>query len=83
MVAMACRLLGTEPRLSVVSPLLMRLVGLFVPDAGASVEMMYEFTGPFVVDSRRIQSAFGLEPTPVASGIARTVSWYGKHAKNG
>lgn len=40
------------------------------------VEMTYEFTEPFVVDSTRIQRRFALTPTPVDVGIARTVRWY-------
>lgn len=79
MVEMACRVLDIEPQIMVVSPLMMRIVGLFVPGARASVEMMYEFTEPFVVDSKRIQGAFGLRPIPVDTGIERTVSWYRGH----
>lgn len=80
MVEMACRVLAIPPRMTVVSPLMMRMVGLFIPEARASVEMMYEFTEPFVVDSNRIQGAFALEPTPVEIGIKRTVNWYKKQA---
>lgn len=76
MVALACRALGTETRLRVISPLKMRLAGLFIPGARATVEMMYEFTAPFVVDSSRMERVFGLTPTPIRTGIERTVSWY-------
>jgi nucleoside-diphosphate-sugar epimerase len=51
-------------------------LGLLVPGARASVEMMYEFARPFVVDSGRIERAFGLLPTPVGEGIRRTVAWH-------
>jgi nucleoside-diphosphate-sugar epimerase len=80
MVALACRELGREPAVAVVSPAMMRLAGLFVPGARASVEMMYEFTRPFVVDSGRIERTFGLAPTPVDEGIRRTVAWYSAQA---
>ena len=76
MVEEACRVLGAETRVSVVSPFMMRLAGLFDTDARASVEMMYEFTAPFVVDSTRMEREFNLSATPVRSGIERTVSWY-------
>ena len=59
MVEEACGVLGMEARFSVVSPFMMRLAGLFIPDARASVEMMYEFTAPFVVDSTRIERGLG------------------------
>ena len=83
MVAEACRVLGVEPRISVVSPLMMRVVGLFIPAARASVEMMYEFTAPFVVDSSRSEREFNLSATPVPVAIERTIAWYRDHVANG
>jgi len=80
MVGKACRVLGVRPQYSVVSPLMMRLVGLFNAGAGESVEMMYEFTEPFEVDSSRMQRVFALEPTPVDDAIRRTMEWYRKSA---
>ena len=71
------------PRISVVSPLMMRLVGLFIPDARASVEMMYEFTAPFVVNSARIEREFELSATPVTVAIERTVAWYRSTSREG
>ncbi len=76
MVEEACRVLGVEPRISAVSPLMMRLVGLFIPAARANVEMMYEFTAPFVVESSRIEREFGLSATPIPAAIERTIAWY-------
>lgn len=76
MVELASRVLGVRPRYTVISPLMMRLVGLFMPEARAFVEVMYQFTEPFVVVSKRVQERFGLEPTPVEVGIARTIKWY-------
>ena len=75
-VAEACRVLGMEPRFTVVSPLMMRLAGLFVPDARASVEMMYQFTAPFVADSTRIRRELRLSATSISVAIERTVAWY-------
>ncbi len=83
MVEEACRVLGVEPRMSAVSPLMMRVAGLFVPAARASVEMMYEFTAPFVVDSSRIEREFSLSATPIPAGIERTIAWYRDHLAKG
>lgn len=78
----ACRLLGVEPTMSAVSPLAMRVAGLFIPAARASVEMMYQFTAPFVVDSSRIEREFSLSATSIPAAIERTVAWYlEQHAK--
>lgn len=80
MIEIACRQLAIKPQIAVISPFMMRLAGLFIPGARASVEMMYEFTEPFVVDSNRIQRTFGLEPTPADTGVQRTLSWYKKYS---
>lgn len=62
---------------------MMRVVGLFIPAARASVEMMYEFTAPFVVDSSRIQREFSLSATPIPTAIERTIAWYRDHLVQG
>lgn len=83
MVKTAAQVLGTEPQYVVVSSMMMRLVGLFNPGARASVEMMYEFTEPFVVDSGNFQRTFDLSPTPLETGVERTVRWYQENARSG
>jgi nucleoside-diphosphate-sugar epimerase len=80
MVTRAAGLMGVTPRTSVASPAMMRLIGLFSPGARETVEMMYEFTAPFVVDSRRITDELGLEPTPLGEALAATVAWYREQA---
>lgn len=76
MVAMAADAAGVEPKARGMGPLMMRLGGLFIPQARASVEMMYQFMAPFEVDSGRIERELGLTPTPLQEGLARTVAWY-------
>jgi nucleoside-diphosphate-sugar epimerase len=76
MVAEACRQLGVPPRVRVIGPLMMRLGGLFIPAARESVEMLYQFTAPFVVSSEAIESAFGLKPTPLDEGLRKTLEWW-------
>ncbi len=76
MVEMAARVLGTDTRPSVISPVMVRLAGLFIPEVRASAEMMYEFTAPFVVDSKRTERELTLSPTPIETGIESTVAWY-------
>ena len=80
MVEKACRVLGVKPQIAVASPLMMRIGGLFSSGAREMVEMMYEFTEPFVVDSNRMQKTFGLIPTSIDVAIERTVKWYKDHA---
>jgi nucleoside-diphosphate-sugar epimerase len=76
MVEIAGRVTGTSTAPSVISPLMVRLAGLFSPEVRASREMMYQFTEPFVVDSKRIERELSLVPTPIETGMERTVKWY-------
>jgi nucleoside-diphosphate-sugar epimerase len=76
MVEEACRQLGIPPRIRVIGPLMMRMAGLFVPAARESVEMLYQYMAPWVVSSAAIEAAFGLQPTPIAEGLKRTIEWW-------
>jgi nucleoside-diphosphate-sugar epimerase len=76
MVRMAAAELGVEPKYTVMGTFMMWLGGLFIPEAKASVEMLYEFNAPFVVDSRKFEKTFGLRATPIQTGIKATASWY-------
>lgn len=67
---------GRQARIKMIGARSLRLAGIFVPGARASVEMLYQFTEPFVVDSRRFQTAFGLSATPLEEGMRRTVAWW-------
>ena len=76
LVGQACALLGMQPKLSLVKPWLLQLVGLFNADAKASVEMLYQFEQPFVVDSRVSDGVLGLHATEPAHGLKATLDWY-------
>lgn len=69
-------MLEIPPKLSVAGPGLLRLAGIFSPGAREMIEMMYEFTKPFVVDSSAFETKFGLRATPLPKAIAATVDWY-------
>lgn len=79
MVKMACQVLKIEPQISLISPFMMRLAGIFVPGARASVEMMYEFNEPFIVDRTKFETTFSVKSTSIFQGIMETVNWYQAH----
>ena len=81
MVERACQELGIEPQIAVISPWMMRLAGIFLPVARAAVEMAYEFTEPFVVDSANIEATFDLKATPLQEGLKSTMDWYRQYLK--
>jgi nucleoside-diphosphate-sugar epimerase len=82
MVAMAAEAAGVPPKVSGMGRFMMRVGGLFVPVARATVEMMDQFLEPFVVDARAFERTFGLAPTPLRDGLTRTVAWYRARARS-
>jgi nucleoside-diphosphate-sugar epimerase len=70
---------GVEARISSMGKLMMAVGGLFIPEAKESVEMMYEFDKPFIVDSSKFEKTFGMKATPMREAIRETVKWYKNH----
>ncbi len=73
---------GHPVKASGMGKLMMRLGGLFIPEARETVEMMYEFEKPLVVDSSKFERAFGVKATPIAEAIKTTVAWYRAHPQS-
>lgn len=71
--------LGKPVKTQVGGAFLMRILGLFNPSMAETVEMMYEWTAPFVIDSRKAEHAFGLQATPSAAAIGATLAWGREH----
>jgi nucleoside-diphosphate-sugar epimerase len=67
---------GVEPKISSMGKLMMAMGGLFIPEAKETVEMMYEFEKPFIVDSSKFEKTFGMKATPLREAIRETVNWY-------
>ena len=70
---------GVEPKMSSMGKLMMSIGGLFIPEAKETVEMMYEFENPFVIDSSKFEQTFGMQATPIREAIRETVAWYRSH----
>ena len=70
---------GVEPKISTMGKLMLSIGGLFIPAAKESVEMMYEFEKPFVIDSSKFKKTFGMNATPIREAIRETVVWYKSH----
>jgi nucleoside-diphosphate-sugar epimerase len=73
---------GHPVKVSGMGKLMMALGGLFIPEARESVEMMYEFEKPFVVDSSKFERTFGVTATPMTEAIKATVAWCRAHPQN-
>jgi len=79
MVEMIAQAMGIEPKMSSMGKLMMMIGGLFIPEAKETVEMMYEFEQPFIVDSSKFEKAFDVKATPMREAIRETVEWYKSH----
>ena len=67
--------MATERKLRhrVMSMATLRFGALFVSSAREAIELSYQSTSPYVFDSTRFETTFGVAPTPYAEGIARTL----------
>ena len=70
---------GVELKMNSMGKFMMSIGGLFIPEARESVEMMYEFEKPFIVDSSKFENTFGMRATPIREAIKETVTWYRTH----
>jgi nucleoside-diphosphate-sugar epimerase len=67
--------LGSPVKTRVAGPLTLRLLGLFNPDIGASVEMLFLWTNPYIVDTHKAEAAFGWQATPLPEALRQTLAW--------
>jgi len=67
---------GNPSKLSVMSPVLLRLLALASPMLKAVREQQYQRDGSWVVDHTKFARAFGAEVTPHLDAIALTLAWW-------
>lgn len=67
---------GKPARVQAAPKILLRAIGLFNPAIRETIEMLYEFEEPFVVDHSKFEQAFGEHATPLKEAIGDTVRWY-------
>jgi nucleoside-diphosphate-sugar epimerase len=79
MVKLFAEFAGVEPKMSSMGKFMMWMGGLFIPEAKESLEMMYEFDQPFIVNSSKFENTFGMKATPLKEAMQETVAWYKSH----
>ncbi len=67
------RQLGQRPRMRLISRMMMRLAGAFSPLIRESLEVLYQFEDPFIMDASKFTRAFGSQVTSHAEAIPRCV----------
>lgn len=70
------RALGVEVKLSPISPLMLRAIGIVLPFMGELREMAYQWQVPYVIDDAKFRARFPeFVPTPIEQQISATVAW--------
>jgi nucleoside-diphosphate-sugar epimerase len=68
---------GSKPKMRAVSRGLFKMAGIFIPDAGEMVEMLYQFERPLVLSGRKFARAFpDFRYTSHEEGIKQTAEWF-------
>ena len=66
----------SRTRLRELHPLLLRAAALTNGTVRSLLEMQYQFDEPFIVDSSRITTRLGAQPTPLEQALKQTLSTY-------
>lgn len=75
----AAEAMNTRPKYRVLSPLLVRIGGIFNPMVREIHEMLYQNDSPYIFDSQKFAQAFGMAATPYDQGIRATAKSYSSH----
>jgi nucleoside-diphosphate-sugar epimerase len=67
------------PKIKGLSRMMVRIGGIFNSSARETVEMMYEWEKPYIVESTKFEQTFGIKPTPLEEAVHVTVGWYQAH----
>ena len=81
LIRMFCEEAGVDAEMAGVGKFMLGLAGLFIPEAKETVEMLYEFDQPFIVDSSKFEKTFGMQATPIKEAIKETATWYKSHPR--
>jgi nucleoside-diphosphate-sugar epimerase len=68
--------LGKPAKLNAAPRFLTSLLGMFDENMREVREMLYQFEQDFVMDSRRFETTFDMQPTPIDAAINQTLEWF-------
>jgi nucleoside-diphosphate-sugar epimerase len=79
---LAAGLIGVSTRISVLSPALAAIVGLFSKEVRETAEMRFQWDRPYLVDSSKFAARFWSDATPFENDIGDTITFYRTSAKS-
>ncbi len=69
----------TSPQINILDTATLTYLGQKDPTMTEMVEMAYEYEKPFVVDTSKFETTFGVQPTPLIEGVRASIAWYRAH----
>jgi nucleoside-diphosphate-sugar epimerase len=72
-VEMAYRIAGFPAAIRTMGRGMLRLGGLFIPEAKESIEMLYQFEEDYIVESYKFIERFGVTATPLENALEQTL----------
>lgn len=72
-VKMVALTMGEKARYRVLSPWVVKAMGLFMPIMKESVEMLYQYDRDYIFNSTKFESHFEIDPTPYEEGIQQVI----------
>lgn len=67
--------LGQKVKFMAAGKMMMSFLGFFIPAMRESVEMLYEWDKPFIMDSSKAEKAFGWQGTSLKDALRATIEW--------
>jgi nucleoside-diphosphate-sugar epimerase len=72
-IEMVAKELNREPKIQVVPPFMLHMLGVFVPIMREFPEMLYQYQLDYIFDSSKFEKRFGIMATPPEVGIKKLV----------
>jgi nucleoside-diphosphate-sugar epimerase len=76
LIVRAARLIGTQPRITVIPRLVQRLAGLFNRQLFELSEMQFQTDRPYLVDTQKFATRFWADATSFDQGLSATIASY-------
>jgi len=67
--------IGQKVKVMAAGKMMLSMLGLFMPTLRESVEMLYEWEKPFIMDSSKAEKAFGWQGTSLKDAMRATIDW--------
>jgi len=79
--ALAARIIGVRPRITVLPPALLSILGVFRKELRELKEMRFQWDRPYLVDATKFSRRFWSDPTPLAEALGATIEFYQRRTR--